>query len=611
MQRIIKIEKYRNIGLEKPETLVLNHSMAKGELGDLIILIGANNSGKSNVLDALRSIGQGKLKNRDITTLSFSSEDRVPSVSFCVRDKDNYMYYNVGLNKQADVQIKLEDKKETPSVLDRQMLINDMEAALDFLAKYGIGNGPLRDLLAKVRLEETEITDVLVDEVVSRINAAEATFRANYGRNNSFANIMPVDGYWRINRLVSSGSELDRANDYCLKSFGVPFLPSIVSYQENPLDSNSLQATPGNIQNSLFFRSLFRAIRVDPDEINNAYQQYESFHNPATLMKIKRKLDGKIAALNDQFNRMYFAESDGYKFSISLEGGSISFGMARGKDEDPIMLEYQSTGFRWFFNLFFNFLCSNQLKPGDIVIMDEPATNLHSQGQKELRAFIKRFARENGLTFIIATHSPFLVDTDNYDELRVISMENNRSKIDNLFTAVNYEDPDSLLPIKESLTIEQNVLYNLKTEVIWVEGITDYNYLTMFKKLLGYENIAFLPCNGIGKDDDTQQAVLKRLVSIEFHKRNLLVDGDKAGKKMKALCKDTVFSNAVCVSDLPAGQKKFVEIEDLFSDDDKKKFALAHKSAGQSSLMKATCGLDDFSQETIENFKALFALLID
>ena len=57
--------------------------------------------------------------------------------------------------------------------------------------------------------------------------------------------------------------------------------------------------------------------------------------------------------------------------------------------------------------------------------------------------------------------------------------------------------------------------------------------------------------------------------------------------------------------------EKFVEIEDLFSDGDKKKFALAHKSAGQSSLMKATCGLDDFTQETIENFKALFALLID
>ena len=161
------------------------------------------------------------------------------------------------------------------------------------------------------------------------------------------------------------------------------------------------------------------------------------------------------------------------------------------------------------------------------------------------------------------------------------------------------------------MTIEQNVLYNLKTEVVWVEGITDYNYLTMFKNLLGYKNIAFLPFNGVGKDDETQQKVLKRLVSIEFHKRNLLVDGDKAGKKMKMLCKDTAFSNAICISDLSTPEKKLTEIEDLFSCDDKKKFDLGQKSADQSSLMKATCRLEDFSQETVDNFKSLFIQLVD
>ena len=105
--------------------------------------------------------------------------------------------------------------------------------------------------------------------------------------------------------------------------------------------------------------------------------------------------------------------------------------------------------------------------------------------------------------------------------------------------------------------------------------------------------------------------ILKRLVSIEFHKRNLLVDGDKAGKKMKELCKDTVFADAVCISDLSTERKKFSEIEHLFSEEDKNKFGIEHKSASQSSLMKATCTLDDFTQETVENFKALFALLLD
>ena len=62
-------------------------------------------------------------------------------------------------------------------------------------------------------------------------------------------------------------------------------------------------------------------------------------------------------------------------------------------------------------------------------------------------------------------------------------MLNNRAHIENLFTAANINDPDSLLPIKDALTIKQNILYDLGTEVFWVEGITDYNYLTLFKKL--------------------------------------------------------------------------------------------------------------------------------
>ena len=56
-ERALRIEAFRNIGFKdgKPwhERLVLNNSLKKGELGDLLNLIGANNSGKSNVLDAL------------------------------------------------------------------------------------------------------------------------------------------------------------------------------------------------------------------------------------------------------------------------------------------------------------------------------------------------------------------------------------------------------------------------------------------------------------------------------------------------------------------------------------------------------------------------------
>lgn len=133
----------------------------------------------------------------------------------------------------------------------------------------------------------------------------------------------------------------------------------------------------------------------------------------------------------------------------------------------------------------------------------------------------------------------------------------------------------------------------------------------MFKNLFGEKNIAFLPCNGIGNTAETQNKILKRLISIKFHKRNILVDGDKAGMKMKEACSNTVFKNIVCLSDLNQNGKKYEEIEDLFSEEDYKKYNLSKKSAGFSSLMKAFCKVDSFTNETISNFRSLFSLLKD
>ena len=68
MKRVLKIDKFRNIGLDETQQLVLNQSMEKGKMGNLVVLIGANNSGKSNVLDALYALNNKKLEKRDQTT---------------------------------------------------------------------------------------------------------------------------------------------------------------------------------------------------------------------------------------------------------------------------------------------------------------------------------------------------------------------------------------------------------------------------------------------------------------------------------------------------------------------------------------------------------------
>ena len=88
MERALRFEAFRNIGFEKEndelkpksERFVLSNSLTKGEIGNLVILIGANNSGKSNVLEGLNIFGQNSISDRDITDLSFDESCRNPKL---------------------------------------------------------------------------------------------------------------------------------------------------------------------------------------------------------------------------------------------------------------------------------------------------------------------------------------------------------------------------------------------------------------------------------------------------------------------------------------------------------------------------------------------------
>ena len=116
--------------------------------------------------------------------------------------------------------------------------------------------------------------------------------------------------------------------------------------------------------------------------------------------------------------------------------------------------------------------------------MDEPEIHLSIPGRRDLRKFIKKFAKDTGITFIATTHNPSFVDIDYLDELRII--KNNKDgigvKIQSNFSALADDEVDTLDSIINSFGILRSDLTR-EDKIIFVEGITDYNYLTAFKLL--------------------------------------------------------------------------------------------------------------------------------
>ncbi len=117
-------------------------------------------------------------------------------------------------------------------------------------------------------------------------------------------------------------------------------------------------------------------------------------------------------------NKFFREKCTAYKIKLEI------YDCRKSDNQKPIILSQQSTGFQWAFNFVFSFLYnvgSNfSFNKNIIYVMDEPAAHLSVPAKKEFRKFLKEYAHKHNTTFVLATHDPFLVDTDHLDEIRIV-----------------------------------------------------------------------------------------------------------------------------------------------------------------------------------------------
>lgn len=299
---------------------------------------------------------------------------------------------------------------------------------------------------------------------------------------------------------------------------------------------------------------------------------------------------------------------------------------------EPIILSQQSTGFQWAFNFMFGFLYNVgsdfSLNKNIIYVMDEPATPLSVPARKEFRKFLKEYAHKNHVTFVVATHDPFLVDTDHLDEIRIVEKETEGSVIKNSF---NYplnnasKDSDALYQIKRSLGVGQHVFHNpQKHRIVFVEGITDYCYLSAFKLYFNKHNpqfkdnpipFTFLPISGLKNNPNDMKETIKKLCELDNHPI-VLTDDDRKDNSDPQRAKSEEFKNAneemhdpIRILQLSDCDENFKQIEHCFSTSDRKKYAKNKRKelamAFKTRLLYSRKD-DVVSEETKENFKKLF-----
>ncbi|GAA8496991.1 hypothetical protein KKKH53_01060 [Helicobacter pylori] len=302
----------------------------------------------------------------------------------------------------------------------------------------------------------------------------------------------------------------------------------------------------------------------------------------------------------------------------------------KSDNQKPIILSQQSTGFQWAFNFMFGFLYnvgSNfSFNKNIIYVMDEPAAHLSVPARKEFRKFLKEYAHKHNTTFVLATHDPFLVDTDHLDEIRIVEKKEEGSAIENTF---NYplnnagKDSDALDKIKRSFGVSQNVFHNpQKHRIIFVEGTTDYCYLSAFKLYFNereFKNdpipFTFLPISGLKKEPNEMKETIQKLRKLD-NNPIVLIDDDRKDGSDPQKAKSEQFKKAneempdpITILQLSSCDENFKQIEDCFSANDREEYAKNKRMelamAFKTRLLYSEKD-DVVSEETKKNFLKLF-----
>ncbi|WNE32802.1 AAA family ATPase [Helicobacter pylori] len=490
----------------------------------------------------------------------------------------------------------------------------------------------------------------------SEFNQSDWFFRNSLFRKMDFH----PNAIWNFfGRILKDGQALeiiifDKNNDLVIynseKSFNIPkkYLQEIdqeslkeIRQSEFPFnieakgecDNNVCQLEFFNNKSSLLFKVNFTEILENLAEILEYNMQLKI--DSSITKEFNRLLaiaedspqDSYQLKIHVRHNNKLSEEKEYTAYEIKLE---IHDCRKSDNQNEPIILSQQSTGFQWAFNFMFGFLYNwgshFSLNKNIIYIMDEPATHLSAPSRKEFRRFLKEYAHKNHVTFVVATHDPFLVDTDHLDEIRIVEKETEDSVIKNHF---NYplnnagKDSDALDKIKRSLGVGQHVFHNpQKHRIIFVEGITDYCYLSAFKLYLCYKEykdnpipFTFLPISGLKNNPNDMKETIKKLCELDNNPIVLTDDDIKDGSDPQR-AKSEQFKNAneemhdpIKILQLSKCDENFKQIEDCFSANDRKKYA-KNKQMELAMAFKASLlysGKDDaVSEETKKNFLKLF-----
>ena len=281
-------------------------------------------------------------------------------------------------------------------------------------------------------------------------------------------------------------------------------------------------------------RNLFYLAELDVEEMERLHD------SPSRLIKFLNTASNR---LTERLNPAW--KGDPIHVDLRYQPGNIMSVVISDVHHDGTitntgLLNRRAEGFKWTFSFIVNFAAETQraeLKEA-ILLLDEPARNLHPTQQMGISDLLRDLAGSNQVLY--ATHSPFMIFDYTPGNLLVVELDKRRH-LSRIFYDYWSADDKTLTPVLYGLSrglvqsiVDREIGTNSRPVII-VETLSDSMYLNAFDRFLEDPNISMNPLNVVPAFSKNSVLPLAIFYKKHGYRAFVLLDNSEESKRIASL----------------------------------------------------------------------------
>lgn len=488
------------------------------ELGGVAALVGANESGKTNLLRAIKFIKPPTDANNpeDPFVISKQKDTRMLSASFDSQAYPKIEYELTDISRLInDAYLKT---YVTGQNIDKAILTRQGNTAADYSIELTVKTPPY--IIENISAQNVDITaegkdTVTIAPAVWQIFEDHDSYQTSIDQSVA-ANVLKV-------------YDPTNSRDFIKGKIKTEILANIKvffwTYEEKQIIQDVVPLAEFIANPEAFPRvnDLFKLGGWDKNKITTFLQNQTSSAYTNLLRQLSKNVTDII--------KKSWRQNPNLNIEITHGGTALNI-MVRDNDYGTEYAQ-RSEGLKWFLSFLIGFRAQTDKFIEYLILFDEPGLHLHPGGQKDILNQINLLAENNQIVY--STHSIFTLDKRYPERIKLISKEYDKKQypLTKIKNKIDETDilRDTLLrgvlgySITDVSPISEN---NLLVEGVFDRGliqVTAKSYLTEYNEGINLNEVAVIACHGAS--DISKNA--KHLTANNLH-CVCLYDADQAGK---------------------------------------------------------------------------------